>query len=281
MEKYADMKLKIEETGAYPENTSAEQFLAMLPKDYKVQIKLGEDLTGFTIELPGDAAPRVDYDTWAFLRGGYRDILKCKSNIPASLIDGWYNLKIDTHEELAYSLRFYFDNIRQTEGSGRGPNVIKSVTRSEINFVARDMLSSVLEDDYPMLLDLVTELLDVDRTYEKILSNNAPVKRDDAYRMRVTYPDVSIRKIAEVLEVSPSTVSRWMNADDAEEKLKIARHSALNIAMFADMHPDFSNQQLAVQFQVEESYILESLDKIRSFRDKTNRFMKEKQSKRI
>gem|GEM_PF-3943704 len=275
MEKYADMKLTIDESGIVPSNVAAKQFHAMLPDEYKLHIKFNEDLSEYSVELPGDLASSVDFDSWLFLKNESRDALKRKSNIPEELIDQFYSQKENTVEELAYSLRFYLDYVRQTEDTGAGPNVTNSLTRSELSFVAHDMLGRVLEENYPMLHDFVAELLNVDRKYSKIIKNNAPVKRNECYRLRVIYPSHSLRDIAKFLGVNVSTVSLWLKDAEAEEKLEEARHCAVCISRAAEAHPELSVKDLAAHLQVAQEHVVEKLKGMENLRD----FMKSHREK--
>lgn len=245
-----------------PADEEAERFLSYLPDSYEIRLNASEDSEG-NIQLSFSDCPAstANFDTWMHVHNLGLESLREKSNIPEHLIRAMDVFQKEHYEEMAFLLRFYVEHLRQLKELGKGSRSDSTLSFAEISFHAREMVCDLLSEEYPELADLVTALLSIDKTYAKVAENPASLKRDDAFRMRALWPEVSERKIAQVLEVSNSTVSGWFRGEEGAKKLEEVRNSPSMIAQFLAFSPDSSNKDIAQHFQISTEKVQELLNR--------------------
>lgn len=238
--------------------------LPPLPEDnIKIDVDEGEKETRIKIDLfPEDDL--VHLGAYMLMREELFDALKHKTKIPHELIENVRSQKFQYADELALLLRFHLKLVRQTENTGKGPNVTKILTRSEISYFADDMLSGVIPQlntriEYPHhLFELIRSLLGVDNTiaeYDK--KGDMEHFKRIAFELKVEDPNITNKEIAKIFGVHPSTITRWFNADDAQELEKKTKYSSSRIYKHWAKNPNLSNDQLAHLVGVEPALIKE------------------------
>lgn len=214
---------------------------------------------------------RLDMYPEPFMRDILFSSLKEKTTIPHDLIDKMNDGKYQYSNDLALMLRHQLNWIIQIENSGKGPNVVGSLTRSEISFFACDMLqgtdfanqmSSKVNLPIPLnLIKLFESLLGSDKTQlgfskQQEMHN----KRRLAVRFKIGDPYISIREIARKLDINPSTISRWFNKKDAKEFEQNMRKSFEVIYNYWANSPEKTSKDVAQHLGIDEQAVLKCMN---------------------
>jgi hypothetical protein len=235
-----------------PTNKDTVYFRDALPTNLLINIE--ETKTGTLAFFPEDDI--VYLDAFPYMRKKYFSAIKEKTNIPHDLIDDFESFNYDRDEELAFLLRFYLEEIRQTEKTGSGPNVMNTITRSELSYFAFDLLNGLISKQNPHLHQLLRSLLDLDKSEKDAVEKaDKKLKKQQAFKMKVEIPNIKNTEIAHILDVHPSTISNWFNSSNAEEIKQQVKYSKMRIYDFWARNEDFTTEQIARSLDIEAEYI--------------------------
>ena len=241
-----------------PANDKTKFFDEALPTNFILELDnamLAKGLLSIPF-LNSDDSP--SFSAYSYFRDNVRNVLTNKTNIPEELIIDAYKGNYKRGEELAFLLRFYLEAIRQNEKTGKGPNVTKTITRSEISFFVGEMIEYLIGEDKPELLSLFRSLLNLDKAQNKIeIKTSDNRKKDKAFELKVEHPELSIQKIAALIGVDRSTASKWFSADDAEELLLQTRYSPWRIYRYWVKNENLSIEEIASNLGIEADHLLE------------------------
>ncbi len=169
----------------------------------------------------------IDNGKWLGEISELVDRLRVDHEVPDKLIEGFIKAvakrsNFSRPERIAAALPITnhllkcIENVNEAEKDpDTSPSVKALMPRSVITRTTWELLNMLTDDfeEMPSLRLLVSNLFDI-RDYSK-KSGRMRAAEKAAMTIMATNPDISARSIAKILNVSPSTVSRWKNKDKA------------------------------------------------------------------
>lgn len=258
--KYDSKNIKYTWAGTHlePANKKTKLFDNALPENFCIKIdSIDVDKSSINISLLNDDES-PSFSAYSYLRDNVRDTLTNKTNIPEELVRDAYIGTYKRDEELAFLLRFYIEDIRRNEKTGKGPNVTKSITRSEIGYIASEILEARIGEDQPQIILLLRALLNLDKAQQKIEATTSyNARKNKAFKLKVALPELSIQKISEIIEVDRSTVSKWFSADDAKNLMHQTRHNPTRIYIYWTKNKNLNLKEIALNLGIDIDYLNE------------------------
>lgn len=239
-----------------PANNETKCFHNALPTNFQLDPAPSkwEEIFANTLISRDETIP--GYPIYFQIKKNIEVTLSQKTNIPEDLIFENFRQDYSRVEELAFLLRFYLLDIKQNEKAGKGPNVTKTITRSEIGLIVGEVIKFLIKDDYPQLLQLVISLLNTDSTQEKVISKELiNKKKDKAFDLKVEQPELSIKNIADIIDADRSTVSKWFSADDAQSILQDKIYNTFRIWTYWARNRDLNIEELSSNLGVEATFL--------------------------
>jgi hypothetical protein len=149
--------------------------------------------------------------------------------IEPSLVSGALDGNEFDIEELSVRLmerlieRESFEKEGRTQVQSRG----MAISDSLVDFLIAAMLQAALEEEHPALCHLITERLCGQKpdTYNEHLRQINQREAVALAAVKLLPGETSIRKVAKLMKVEPSTVSRWFPAGDFKEQVEQFRRS--------------------------------------------------------
>lgn len=240
-----------------PDNEETKFFHNALPDNYQFSFDINEwDEDTKTLPLlPIDPSP--SFETYSYTRYKIHDTLSAKTNIPQGLIDDAYSGNYKRGDELSFLLRFYLEDIRLNEKTGRGPNVTNTITRSEISLIVGEMIEGIIGEKEPQLLWLLRSLLNLDKSQnniEQAATNDK--KKIVAFELKVEQPELNIQTIANYIHVDRSTVSKWFSSIEAEELIRETKHNPSRIYRYWVSNCHLPLDEIASNLKIEPDYLI-------------------------
>ena len=169
----------------------------------------------------------IDNGKWLGEISELVDRLRVDHKVPDKLIEGFIKAvakrsnntrqeKIAAALPLTNHLLKCIEKVNEAEKDpDTSPSVKALMPRSVITRTTWELLNMLTDDfeEMPSLKLLVSDLFDI-KDYSK-KSGRMRAAEKAAMTIMATNPDVSARTIAKTLNVSPSTVTRWKNKDEA------------------------------------------------------------------
>ncbi|MBT8005390.1 MAG: hypothetical protein HN578_20960 [Rhodospirillales bacterium] len=169
----------------------------------------------------------IDNGKWLGEMSELVDRLRVDHKVPDELIEGFIKAvakrsKNSRQERIAAALPLTnhllkcIEKVNEAEKDpDTSPSVKALMPRSVITRTTWELLNMLTDDfeEMPSLKLLVSDLFDI-KDYSK-KSGRMRAAEKAAMTIMATNPDVSARTIAKTLNVSPSTVTRWKNKDEA------------------------------------------------------------------
>jgi hypothetical protein len=130
----------------------------------------------------------------------------------------------ETKHAVAIWLRKELSQLRKAEARTRSAPVrrLKAMSRLEIAEMAIELLESLDDSVGEALICLFQELLDVDRHRRSLAAAYSPLDRAAEFQAHMELQGLpcGVRKLAERLSVSPSTVTRWRRSSFYRESVE-------------------------------------------------------------